>query len=435
MRFSLLLKRLLLGLLLLLLLFPAVQARFPLVPESELGGYAEEVPHPDFSLSGLFDNSYQAALARYVDSRIGLRGYLIQLRNQVAYSVFSVGKANSVLIGKDGVLIDETATRMYLGQRFVGDDVVRRNVRRLKTVQDTLARHHILLVFAIAPDKSNFFSEKFPAYFDRLPRSRSTYQAYAEQMQRQGVNLVDLAPLFRHWKDTARYPLFPRGGIHWSGYGATLAADTLARYIAQRGHLQLPRYRITGYDVEDQTRDSDDDVARALNLLVPQKPFRMLYPRVEFDEPLPGQPKPNLLLVGDSFGWTIESFYPYLPKLFNQQFWYYNHAVVQDNPTQPGGPPVERQLDRKAEILKQQVVLVLYSQYNLWVFTNGFVDDAYRDFCPPTAADEAGIRRLEAQLGQSTAVQDSLWKQAHNTNRDYNQLLHEMATREYELRK
>ncbi|QNH62099.1 alginate O-acetyltransferase AlgX-related protein [Hymenobacter sediminicola] len=429
------LKRVLLGLLLAMLLLPALQSRLQLIHTEELGGYAEKAPHPDFTSEGLLDNSYQPALEKYVEDRIGFRELLIRIRNQVAYSVFRVSKANKVLIGNDDILLDETAIRAYLGQDFKGENEIRRNVRRLKAVQDTLAKHNILLVFAITPDKANFYADQFPGYFLHQPRSTSNYTAYAREMQAKGVNLIDLAAVFQQWKDTASYPLFPRGGIHWSGYGLTLAADTLFRYIEQRGNLDLPDFRTTGRDVLDDTRDTDNDVAKAMNLLVPQKPFRMAYPRVEFEEPKPGQQKPDLLLVGDSFGWSLISFYPYLPKLFNEkfQYWYYNRAVGEGNPTEPGGPPVERELDRKAEMLKQRVILLLYTQHNLGAFDQGFSANAYDIFYPLTDADQTRIKAIEERLKQSTALQDSLWQQANAINRDYNELLREKALQQYEL--
>jgi hypothetical protein len=428
------LKKLLLGVLLLLLILPAMQAQFGWFKTAELDGYAEQAPHPDFTTEGLLDSSYQSALEKYVEDRIGFRELFIRLRNQLAYSLFSVGKASKVLIGDDNILLDETAIRAYLGQDFKGQAEIVRNVRRFKAVQDTLAKQNILLVFAIVPDKANYYSTQFPDRFKNLPHSTSNYTAYAREMRTTGVNLIDLAHVFRQWKDTAAYPLFPRGGIHWSGYGITRAADTLFRYIEHKGQLDLPDFHGEGREVTYKTRDTDADVADALNLLVRPKPFQMAYPNIVFSEPKAGQQKPNLLLIADSFGWGLIGFYPFLPKLFNEkfQFWYYNRAVGPGDPTQPGGPPVERELDRKTELLKQRVVLVMFTQHNLGTFDNGFSASAYNIFFPLTAADTAQIQQIEQEMKQSTALQDSLWQEANATNRDYNELLHERAVQRYE---
>ncbi|MBX0292576.1 hypothetical protein K3G63_19185 [Hymenobacter sp. HSC-4F20] len=387
------LKRVLLGLLLAALVLPALQTAFTLVPIPGLAGYGVRPPRPIFTVDSLLRGSYQPALEQYAAGHVGFRGAFIRLRNQLAYSLFRTGHARDVLVGEEGMLFAQEPIRAYLGQDFRGWPEVRRNVRRLRAVQDTLAHRRILLVFAIAPDKASFYPDYLPAYFRQQPRGQTNYAAYAREMHAQGINLVDLAALFQQWKDTAAYPLFPRGGIHWSGYGITLAADTLLRYIAQRGHLHLPTYTVTGRDVLPTARVTDADIASALNLLVQPAPFQMAYPRVRFAPPAPGQRKPRLLLVADSFGWSLIGFYPYLPSLFSSPvpYWYYNKAVVPGNPTQPGGPPVERPLDRRAEILQQQVVLLLFAQHNLRTFDSGFSASAYDIFCQPAGA--AGWRR------------------------------------------
>ena len=105
------------------------------------------------------------------------------------------------------------------------------------------------------------------------------------------------------------------------------------------------------------------------------------------------------------------------------------------DPTQPGGPPVERELDRKTELLKQRVILLLYTQNNLVSFDNGFTASAYDIFFPLTEEDQRKIQSIEQAMKQSVPLQDSLWQEASATNRDYGQLLHEKALSQYELQR
>jgi hypothetical protein len=90
-------------------------------------------------------------------------------------------------------------------------------------------------------------------------------------------------------------------------------------------------------------------------------------------------------------------------------------------------------LDRKAEILSKKVVLLLFTQYNLVGFDSGFSANAYELLCPYSATDLARIQAIELKLKKSSVVQNQLWEEASTTNRDYNQLLHEMAVAQYEL--
>ena len=433
MRTYLVLKRLLVGAALVLLGWPAVQAWLPLVELAPLGGYAPPTAWPTFSWSAVRDNSYQPALESYAEGTVGFRSFFIRLRNQLAYSVFNVCKANKVLVGRRGVLLDEVAIRAYLGQDFVGEKQVRLNVRRLKTLQDTLARHGVLLVFAIAPDKACFYPEYHPAAFQNQPRSTSNYVAYARQMRQRGVNLLDFGAAFQRWKDTASYPLFPRGGIHWSGYGITLAGDSLARYLAQKGHLTLPSFRRTGYVVTTEPRDTDNDIARTLNLLHEPAAFPMSYPTIAFQSAADAQ-KPRLLLVGDSFSWGLIGFYPYVPALFNSksELWYYNEEVQWG--LQPYMTPGQRvsQLDRRAEILRSDVVLILFTQHNLRDFDKYFSETAFKLLCSYSAAQRARIAQLGGQLRQSAAFRDSLPQWAARAHRPAGDILTDSATARFE---
>ncbi len=432
------LKRALFGALVVLLVSPAIQSRLKPIDIPELKGYFEPAPHPDLSWHSLLDNSYQPALERYVEDRIGFRAFLIRLRNQLGYSFFGLVRANNVLIGEDNVLFEEGGIKGFLGQDRRDDAEIRANVRKLKAVQDTLAGRGVLLVFAIAPDKANFYSNRIPKQFKNLPRTESNYTAYAKQMRAKGINMIDLAQLFRVWKDTCSYPLFPRGGIHWSGYGITLAADTLFRYIERRAKLDLPDFSVDGCELSDEARVTDDDVAQAMNLLWTPTPYRMAYPRVTFHKLRPDQRKPSLLLVGDSFGWGLINFYPYFPTLFENkfQYWYYNKQVQWGEPAtgKPGNHDVAA-LDLRQEMLAHDVVLLLFDQHNLAAMDYGFAAAAYSIFCPITPAEQTTIQVLEQELKQSSVLRDSLWQRTHRTGRSYNELLREEAVKEYELRR
>lgn len=430
------LKRLCFALPLLLLLLPSLQARFEWFDMEKLGGYTgtEPAPHPTFSWEALLDNSYQTNLEHYLEDRVGFREGMIRLRNQVAYSLLKVSKANKVLVGDDNVLLDETAIRAYLGQNFVGEKKIQTDVRKFKAVQDTLARRGILLVFAIAPDKANYYAAQQPAYFRRQPRTETNYAAYARQMRASGVNLLDFAQAFDKWRDTASYPLFPRGGIHWSGYGITLAADTLIHYLEQHGKFDLPDITVGHINVTDEPYDTDNDVAKAMNLLWQPPAYRMRYTFIEPHAPKPGQQKPSLLLVGDSFCWSFLGFYPYFQNLFDDklQFWYYNSQVEWGAPADnPYGHDVHA-LNRKAEILARKVVLVLFTQHNLVGFDGGFSRDAYNLFNPYTRADSVKITALERQISQKPNLEDYWWKKSAETGLSFEQLVHQQAVARYD---
>ena len=405
-------KRLLLAGLALLLALPALQAKFNFVEMLPLAGYAPPAPRAMLSAAALLDNSYQPALEKYLEDRLGFRPLLVRLRNQLAYSVFRVGRANNTVVGKDDIMFDGSAADAYLGRDFVGEAEVDRNVRRFKDVQDTLARRGTLLVFVIAPGKAHIYSDMLPAHYRRQPRTRSNYTAYAEKLAAVGVNLLDFSALFRQWQDTAAYPLFPRGGIHWSLWARDLAVDTLFDYVRQRGRFNFPDCRIVSREFSTTPRDTDNDLARVLNLFEEPKAALMAYPKLEFAPLGPGQRKPNLLLVGDSFGWGL---IPYVPAAFapESRYWYYNSEVQwSGSGSTPEGTQVGA-LDKRAQLRGRDVVLVLFTEPNLRAFDNNFSQLLYNTYHPYTAAEQARVPAIKQELLRDTAVVNRLWKRAY----------------------
>jgi SGNH hydrolase-like domain, acetyltransferase AlgX len=400
-----------------------------------LGGYNAdaETPHPELSWTALWDNTYQPTFEKYLEDRIGFREWLIRLRNQVGYSFLQIGRANNILVGKNQVLFEEKFIQTYHGQEYVGDETVHRRVRQVKAAQDALARQGILLVFALAPDKAAFYPEYHPNYYQKQPRTITNYEAHAQQMRKAGVNLMDLSQCFRQWKDTASYPLFPRGGIHWSDYGVTLAADTLFRYIEQKGGFDMPDFQAINQVVTDEPRHTDNDIAKAMNLIWEPQPFQMAYPTIQFQPLKPNQKKPRLLVVGDSFTWSLLSSYPYLQNLFDEpqsRFWYYNQQI--DWPGADVAP--ERQvnkLDFKQELLSKEVVLVLFTEY-LVSFDYGFTQNIYQLLCPLTPEDQKQIALVSAKLRKTKEVEERLWRKSYETNRSFEDLLQEEASLYYE---
>jgi hypothetical protein len=145
----------------------------------------------------------------------------------------------------------------------------------------------------------------------------------------------------------------------------------------------------------------------------------------------PQQRQPNLLLIGDSFCWMI--MYPFISEAFNNQqsrFWYYNHEVAwPDN--RPEGTEVWR-LDRKQQYLSRDIIVVMFTEYNLANPDSGFSDNAYNLFTPFTAADSAAVRRLEGQLSQRQDLKEYWWNKGRETGKTQVQLIRERAEAAYD---
>lgn len=426
-------KQVLLLLLLALLLLPALQTRLHFLPETELDGAYTMAPRPDFAWRDLLASRYQPALERYVEDHLGFRNWLIRARNQLAFSLFGVARSTEIIIGKRGVLFQTGPVATAAGKDLMPESEVRYRMRHLRLVQRDLQRQGISLLFVLAPNKARFEPELLPAHLRRTPGAATNYDRFLAAMHADSINVLDMVPVFARWKKSSPYPLFAPNGTHWSGYGATLAADTLMRRLEHLGHLHLPTVRTLGPPrlvyAADSLRSYDNDLGRPLNLLTKYGSEPVAYRRLAIDEPRAGQTRPSLLLVGDSFGWGLMQFAPYIQREFadDSRFWYYGETVHQ--PDSVGHPTGEKagDLNLQAELSKRRFVVMLLTEGNLVAGEFGFTERVYQLYHPLTNADRQAIEKLAQQLADH-ASPDELWK------RDFMDNMRAKAQREYELR-
>jgi hypothetical protein len=405
-------KRFLLVFLLALLLVPAIQARFHFSQEVGLAGAFTLSPRAVLSWEGLLDNSYQTALERYLEDRIGFRAYLIKLRNQLSFSLFRVARSSDIVVGRHDVLFQPGPIASYAGKDALDSAEVRFRTRRLRLVQRALARRGVQLLFVIAPNKARFQPEDVPSYLLPAPGTPTNYDLFLRALRADSVALLDMVPVFARWKTKMPYALFPSGGTHWSGYGATLAADTLLRRLEQLGNLRFPTVRTIGppriVHLSDSALNTDNDIAWPLNLLWSPAIKPLAYRRLAFDPPGPGQTRPSALFVGDSFTWGLMLFSPYMQREFadDTRFWYYNTAVSRPDSVYNNTGEDPAKLDLRQQLESRRFVILLITEHNLIENEFGFTNRVYRLYHPLTPADQAAITQLARQLTQQATKEE-----------------------------
>jgi hypothetical protein len=430
---SLLFKRLLLLSLFALLVGPAIQARFHIRKEKVLNGAFTLAPHPTLTWASLRANTFQPALEHYLEDRIGFRSWLIRFRNQLAFSLFRVSRSSDVVIGEHDVLFQHTYIEAYAGKNLLPAAEVRFRVARLRAMQHDLAQHGVQLLYAIAPNKARFEPENLPQAWRPLPGTITNYDLFAQQLRAQGINLLDFVPLFAQWKRTKPYPLYPRSGIHWSGYGATLAADTLMRRIAALTHTQVPAVRTVAPPTmvyrSDSLRSTDNDLGATMNLLFEREATPLAYPRLAFAQPQPGQQLPSVLFVSDSFVWGLMVFAPFMQHQLapDTRVWFYNKSVHAPDTLYHATGEQAGDLDLAKQLASRQAVVLLFTEHNMVEQEYGFTERVYRLYHPTTAAETQEVNRLAAELRQRLPP-----AQASQNPEELAQHLHEQAQALYD---
>jgi len=310
-----------------LAILPAVQKAFRPFYPGKLDGYSEPVPLPSFSTATVFDGTFPLAITRRFDRGTGFHNGLVRLHNQIDFSLFRVPHAKNVIIGKEDYLFEEQYIKAWSGMDFIGEDIIEARAKQFRFAQDWLMKEKgVLFLVLLLPDKGSFYPEKIPARYGIAPGEKTNYSCYRDRLALYGVNFIDFNAWFLAMKDTCLYPLYPKCGIHWSGYGSWLAIDSLVRFLGYKTGVDLPHPECEGIRVDGIPEGRENDVEKALNLACPIGSPPMAHPDVAFTEPR-SRKTFSALFIGDSFYFTWAEA-GYIGKSFtNRDFWYYDHEV------------------------------------------------------------------------------------------------------------
>lgn len=385
-------KRIVLVLILGVMFLPRLQQNFTLVRSDVLKGAFIPASPPRFSWENWAGGFYQDSLVRNLTDSLPFRPELVRLNNQVDYSLFSIPHGWNVILGKRDNLFLIEYIQGYLGRSHGRRKYMEDKVTKFRRLQDIMWQEHkIFMLLVIPPDKGTFAPEDIPDRFLKEPRDTSASHFLMEKMRSLGLNLIDFRPVFAKMKDTAEYPLMPKTGIHWSDYGAFIAADSMFRYITASSGFRFPEMVVDRLDITTEARNDDNDLSRTMNLIWPPKTSPYAYPVISYKSDS-GFNKPAALFVGDSFYWGFYN-QGIIGNMFsNIEFWYYNHLVF---PESFSGKKTVSEVNF-AEAIKRQNVIVIIQVGGGWGDPGtGFIDWLYTAF--DTSANNP-IRMIERDI-------------------------------------
>lgn len=316
-------KKFLLFLLLVLLIFPELQKQFLVVKSKPLKGYFENAAPPEFSDSTWVKGTFQEQSVKHFDDSLGLKSDLVRLYNQIDYSLFKDVHASKVVRGKDDCLFPVEYLHANAGKDFAGASSIDSRINNLKKIQDFLwNKYKIFLLVVLCPDKPTFYSEFIPDRFCSQLDKISNAAYFAKKSTESGINVIDFNPYFLSMKDKSKFPLIPKTGVHWSYYGAYLAADSMARYLREKSGYPVPLIVLDSISTPDQPIGEDNDMGATLNLIWDLPTQKLGYPKFHALKE-PDKPKPSALFVGDSFYWNWYNSGMINALFSNNDFWYY----------------------------------------------------------------------------------------------------------------
>lgn len=358
-------KQLLLYIVLGVLWLP-LAVRFIPIEDKELKGVTDELQQPDFKWEKWAGGEYQKYTESYYQDKLGFRKAATRLANEIDYRLGVQRKY--CIVGKQNELMGKEYIDSYYGRDYMGDDSINKIVQRIAAYQKLLNDSGVIFFVVLAPSKVRLYPDRIPDELRDTMPAKTNYRELLRTMQASGVPVLDFQPWFNATDSKSPYALFSNLGVHWSGYAATLCADSLLGYIGRITGKPTNRLKITGVSALNVATGTDRDMLDMLNM----------YSDVQLTKPL-GQIKgeilvdtakflPSVLVVGDSYYWNIV--YSGLPKYYFDKasaYYYYNSkAYFNNDVTMP-----TKEIDVQKVSFTKDVVIWLYAEPNLGKIGNG----------------------------------------------------------------
>ena len=348
-----------------------------------LRGVVVEQPMPELTFQSYRDGSFQHQTEEHLKLHFGFREPLIRLYNQYLWDFY--GKTpvteGQVAFGKDGWMYEPWVVADHYQRqfRFYASDstqmaaMLSEEAQRVLQLQEILDSYGIKLFVCLVPAKDLIYPEYLPenqdTRYDDEPKISARF-FNEEEYTRLGVNHLNLEQWFLQIKDTADFMLFPKTGTHWARYAALQGFDTLVRYMEHLDGINMHNIVMGPKYLGDKALDPDDDLESLLNLARPLPKPKYYYADVRADDDTTAV-KPKMIVIGDSFWWTIAFQIPFADFFSEVPYWYYNSTIYYD----PRYNSVD-EFDLAEELLTADFVVLFYCATQQYRMNDGFTQKA-----------------------------------------------------------
>jgi len=366
-------KNLLFVLPVLLMLMPLVQQFFNIPRIKPLKGSYSVPVKPKWNWRNFLNSTFQDSMNVYLEHHIGYRPDLVRLYNQFRYTIFDTVVAQGVIIGKEGYLFEHNYIKALYGLDYVGDQTLANDIQQAAFVADWLQKQNKHLIVFLAPGKASYFPEFVPDKFKPETIGIRNVDAYYDQLKAHNISVINGNKWFTALKDSARFALYPKCGIHWSYYGVGLALDSLISTMAQLRAEPWLEFGMTNIEVSSKLRSPDRDLWEGMNIFSRPNDYPMPYPDFYFQKIANATP-PNVIVVADSYYWQLFGS-GYAQRSFgNNSFWYYNQQVIAGD----GSGDVDRShVDILLRVMETDFIVLMQTDATLPRFSFGFVGELY----------------------------------------------------------
>lgn len=355
-----------------LLFLPFVDQFTGLLPVQKLAGVEDEVKTPEFTIADWFNQDFQQQFDTWFSSHVGLRPWMVRTANQINFSLFGkqpAGSGTKIYFGKDNFLFEGAYVTAYNEPGQKKQKLLHDITWGLWRLQELLEQRGIVFLLVLAPSKAEIYPEYLPENMKKPGRNQrlSHYQRMIPMLEEFGINYLDTHKLFLQWKEQEAPLLFSRGGTHWNYYSAGRVVQSVLANISDRAGTAFNTIETTSYTTDSKPTGTDNDLGDLLNLWSTAKMKKgQVHPVLRH---LAGEKRANLLVVGDSFSFTLIRVME-TEHLFERCDLLYYFKRRFSWPAGTNDPIDFSKLDLRQELLSRDAVIIEINEY--WLPQYGF---------------------------------------------------------------
>ncbi len=331
--------------------------------------YAEDI---EFSWDDWYSGEYQLNKGTFLNENFGYRADFVRINNDVNYTIFGIFAAPNVYEGKNGHLFRFHQKNFNFETNFKGASYYNEQSKKLEAITKKLEEQGVTLILSISPAKYTYHRHDLPDKFQKGMYSDSTnYKCLRNALKDKQVNWIDLNAYFEKQRDKLTYPLYAKGGVHWTRVGAYEGMRELLKYAEKVSGKEMPEVRTKNWRKFEWKIDRD--ISNTINLSEPwPEPIQLMYADV-----IPADStveRPNVLVVSDSYFDVIS--WSGVPQGYfsdDYNYWYYNKKSFDNKHNKTDvdkSKIVEETKDR-------DVIVIMTTLLNLPNLSWGFIDEVY----------------------------------------------------------
>ncbi|MEZ4826829.1 MAG: hypothetical protein R3C61_11155 [Bacteroidia bacterium] len=229
------LKYLILGLQMVIILIPAIYvsllpSQIGEVTIDQLSGSFYPTRKLPLKLDTWFSGQYVSRMNEYVKENYPGRPWFVRLNNQLDYSCFHHSSNERIVVGNNGELYDKTYIDAWLGKDAIAADSAESIVRKMSHLQTYLHNFQTQILVITPPGKPTFMPEYIPGHYQKNEQTATNRTQFTRLLNQYHIPHLDYAQ-FPKIQTATTIRLYPRTGLHWSHWGAAIAADSMRNKV------------------------------------------------------------------------------------------------------------------------------------------------------------------------------------------------------------